>query len=270
MRCLLTGILTLVLVFALAVPASAQLAEPNAAGVSFGHVHLNVADIKVHKKLWVEHFDGVVVEKGRLTSIKFPGMLLMLTEREPTGTSEGTAMDHFGFKIPHLAEVLAAWRAAGLEVHSEFTGAEGFNNAYLWAPDGVKVELQEDMTLRVKASAYHVHFVTDQYKELLNWYVDLFSAVARARGKHETTADVPGINLSFSNSRTERVPTEGRAIDHIGFEVENLEAFCEALEARGITFDVPYRYISSLDLGLAFFTDPAGVRIELTEGLDEF
>ncbi|HIA72804.1 MAG TPA: hypothetical protein EYN99_00005, partial [Gemmatimonadetes bacterium] len=62
----------------LAVPAQAQLASPNAAGVSFAHVHLNVADIEVHKKLWVDHFEGVVVEKGPLTTVKLPGMLVVL------------------------------------------------------------------------------------------------------------------------------------------------------------------------------------------------
>ena len=125
MRFLIAGALALFLTL----PAQAQLASPNEAGVSFAHVHLNVADIEVHKKLWVDHFDGVVVEKGPLTTVKIPGMLVVLTERPPTGTSEGTVMDHFGFKVRNISEVLAAWRAAGLEVQSEFTGAEGFDNA---------------------------------------------------------------------------------------------------------------------------------------------
>ena len=42
------------------------------------------------------------------------------------------------------------------------------------------------------------------------------------------------------------------------------------LEARGITFDVSYRYIESIELAIAFFTDPSGVHIELTEGFDEY
>ena len=37
---------------AIASPVHAQLAPPNAAGVTYGHVHLNVKDIEVHKKLW--------------------------------------------------------------------------------------------------------------------------------------------------------------------------------------------------------------------------
>ena len=179
-------------------------------------------------------------------------------------------MDHFGFKVRSTAEVLAKWQAAGLEVHSTFTGAEGFDNAYLIAPDGIKIELQEDVTLPVKAEAYHVHFFTDGHIDLMSWYIDTFSAVQRARGTHPNTADVPGINLSFNGSRTERAPTQGRAIDHIGFEVENPDAFAEMLQERGIEFQLAPTYIESIELKIAFFVDPSGVRIELTEGFDEY
>ena len=50
--------------------------------------------------------------------------------------------------------------------------------------------------------------------------------------------------------------------------VEDLKAFCDMLEARGIEFFVPYRYIPIIELKIAFFTDPSGVVIELTEGFD--
>jgi len=50
--------------------------------------------------------------------------------------------------------------------------------------------------------------------------------------------------------------------------VQNLEAFCKALEAQGIKFDRPYSK-SPTGLGVAFLTDPWGTYIELTEGLDK-
>src|SRR3954462_10057666 len=101
------------LLCAMTSPAYAQLAAPNEAGVAYGHVHLNVRDIEVHKKMWAEQFGGIVVQKGPLTAIKFPGMLIALRQAEPTGGSIGTVMDHFGFKVRDLAAVLAKWRAAG-------------------------------------------------------------------------------------------------------------------------------------------------------------
>jgi catechol 2,3-dioxygenase-like lactoylglutathione lyase family enzyme len=266
MRLLLMAAVALLM----ASPAGAQLAPPNDLGVTFAHVHLNVADIEVHKRLWVEHFDGVVVEKGPLTTVKFPNMLIVLTQQAPSGPSQGTVMDHFGFKVRSSAEIVAAWRAAGLEVQSEFTGAEGFPNAYLLAPDGVRVELQEDPELSVKAIGYHVHYWTPQLEELMAWYAEAFGAEIRPRGTIQTAADVPGMNLSFQGCRTECVATQGRAIDHVGFEVDDIEAFAERLKAMGVEFQLEPRHIASIELTIAFFVDPAGVRIELTEGFDEY
>ena len=34
-----------------------------------------------------------------------------------------------------------------------------------------------------------------------------------------------------------QAPTRGRMVDRIGFEVENLEAYCKEFEAKGIKFD---------------------------------
>ncbi|HTM51465.1 MAG TPA: VOC family protein, partial [Bryobacteraceae bacterium] len=86
------------------------------------------------------------------------------------------------------------------------------------------------------------------------------------RGKFEA-ADLPGVNLTFSASEGAVSPTKGRALDHIGFEVKDLEAFCRKMEADGVKFDVPYRKIPALGLSVAFFTDPFGTYVELTEGL---
>lgn len=80
------------------------------------------------------------------------------------------------------------------------------------------------------------------------------------------------MNLSFNRVKPETsiVGTKGRVIDHIGFEVENLEAFCKQLEAKGIKLDVPYRKIPNLGIAVAFLTDPQGTYIELTEGLTAY
>ena len=266
MRILLTVFATLALV----APASAQLATPNDAGITYGHVHLNVSDMEVHKKLWVEHFDGVLVQKGPLTAIRMPNMLVALSDREPTGGSQGTVMDHFGFKVRDIAAFLAKWRAAGLPVGPEFDGAEGQKNAYVMAPDDVWVELQEDQGLQVPIAGYHIHFMTSEYEELLNWYLDVFGLEKRPRGRIETTTNVPGMNLSFGNSEDARTGTRGSSLDHIGFEIDDLEAFCRRLTNKGISFDVEYREIDSVALKIAFITDPSGVYIELTEGYDEY
>ena len=251
-------------------PAYAQLAVPTDAGLTYGHVHLNVTDMELNKQLWVEHFGGVVVEKGPLTAIRLPNFLIALTEREPTAPSRGTVMDHFGFKVRNMEKFLAKWRAAGRVVDSEFTGAEGRHNAYVTFPDGARVEMQEDQGLHVEMAGYHIHFFTPEYEGLLDWYVEVFGLEERPRGRILTTTNVPGMNMSFGDTQIEHVPSRGTAIDHIGFELDDLEAFCEQLKEKGIEFDVEYREIDSIELKIAFITDPAGTFIELTEGYDNY
>lgn len=262
--------LTIALLLAAAGSAWAQLSPLNAAGITYGHVHLNVSNVDVHKTLWVETFGGTFVQKGPLMAVKFPNMLIALTQRAPTGPSQGTVIDHFGFKVRSMPQTLGELRAAGYAVQSEFTGAEGFPNAYVLGPDGLRIEMQEDTTLTAKAIPNHVHFWTPDFVQSLDWYVETFSLTKRSRGSIKTTADAGSVNLSFQTSREPVVGTKGRVIDHIGFEVKDLAAFCKQLEAKGITFDVPFREVPAIGLKIAFFTDASGVYIELTEGYDKY
>ena len=255
---------------AMASPAYAQLAPPNKDGLTFGEMAINVRDVEANKKFWVEQFDGVVVEKAGVTAVKFPGMLLIINKAEPVGPSLGDVLDHFGFKVKDTAATSARLKAAGLDVQPPFTGAEGFPNAYATTSDGVRIELQEDKTMKENVIAYHMHFLTPDYVKLMDWYVQTFNLEPFKRGSIATTANAPGMNFSFGNARMPAVATKGRAIDHIGFEIKNLEAYCKKLEAKGIKFDVPYHTDARTGLKSAFLTDPWGTYIELTEGLDKF
>jgi hypothetical protein len=102
------------------------------------------------------------------------------------------------------------------------------------------------------------------------WYVKTFGSKPRAAATNGIIgSDLPGIGLSVSNSPAPVVGTRGRVIDHIGFEVKGLEAFVKKLEAAGIKLDRPYTPVPALGISIAFFTDPWGTYIELTEGLDK-
>ena len=115
--------------------------------------------------------------------------------------------------------------------------------------------------------AHHIHLYVpeDQVAAAKEWYASHFGGVRGERWRYQAV-DLPGININISSTPNALAPTEGRMLDHIGFEVQNLEAFCRKLEADGIEFDRPYSKLPS-GFGLAFLTDPWGTRIELTEGL---
>jgi len=253
-------------------PVNAELAPSNDAGVSMGHIHLNVRDVEAQKKFWTEQFAAVPLKREGLQGVKIPGMLILIRQQAPTGPSEGTMMDHVGLKVPNTAEVVKRCRAAGYQVQREFKGTEGFPNAYIIGPDDVKVEIQEDTAQTFPAMGYHLHFINREGDQitLMNWYAKNFSATVKKRGQHDA-ADIPGMNLTFGISRNPPTTgTKGHSIDHIGFEVKNLEAFCKNLEANGVKLDVPYRKVPAAGIAIAFLTDPFGTYVELTEGLDKF
>ena len=41
-------------------------------------------------------------------------------------------------------------------------------------------------------------------------------------------------------------------MDHIGFEIKDLEAFTKRMESMGVKFDVPFRKVPSLGISIAF------------------
>jgi catechol 2,3-dioxygenase-like lactoylglutathione lyase family enzyme len=261
----------LALAMAMMGTTQAQLPPPNAAGVTMGHVHLNVKDVEVQKKFWVDLFGATPLKREGVDGVKFPGMMILLTRKEPSAPSEGAVIDHFGFKVHNTEEILKNCRDAGFVTRPVFKGVEGFANAYIIGPDDVKIEVQQDDSLTGAPVPNHVHYLLKDVGGLRDWYVKTFGAVARKRGILET-ADISTMNLTFQAIRddTPRPATKGRSLDHVGFEVKNLEAFCKQLEANGVKFDVPYRKIPALGTAIAFLTDPMGGYIELTEGLDTF
>ena len=260
---LLTGLLP---------PASVagQLATPNITGVSFGHLHLNVADLNVHRRIWVDHFGGTWVDRDPVRAAWLPGTLIMFNERVPTGGTIGSVLDHVGFTVPDRDAFVDRWRADGFEVAQLFESEEGVRQAYLLTPDGLRIELFEDLGAMEATATHHVHVLAEDPEETLAQYAQRFGLEPRARGSIANTADVPGMNLSFSQAEEHLVSTRNRVVDHIGFEVVNLETFVARLEEQGMVFDVPYQELDGIGIAIAFYTDPAGVFVELTEGLPQY
>ncbi|HUE84545.1 MAG TPA: VOC family protein, partial [Vicinamibacterales bacterium] len=248
--------LALIATFVATSHSSAQLPLLDDNDLVYAHHHLNVPDIGEARKFWVDTLGGTPAAAGPLQMVKFPNVIIVFTERAPTGGSKGTTVNHVGFYVPSVRKMIDRVKAAGYpivtreEVPPSQTVKDGIayiestktNIAYTMLPEGTKVEFVENPSVKVPVSNHHVHFATDKIDEMQAWYVKTFGARAGMRGTFKA-ADLPGVNLTFGGTAEPVVGTRGRAIDHIGFEVKNLEAFCKQLEAQGITFDRPYTFI---------------------------
>jgi len=264
--------------------ATAQLSDANHKGVTMGHVHYFVPDVAVTASFW-ESLGGRRTTLGSSELVVFPGVAVFVSPGEDRESSEGAVVGHVAFRIASAADIEA--RGIGVEYNEQFPGV-----VYVRTPDGERVELFDDgiatnigfdpepgreteMSLRHNRPlerpivTHHMHFYVPEgeVEAARQWYVENFGAVPGIRWRYDA-ADLPGINLNFSAVPEARAPTRGRMLDHIGFEVADLEAFVGELEARGIELDMPYREMPN-GLGLAFLTDPWGTWIELTEGLGQ-
>lgn len=271
----------------------AQLAAPNASGVAMGHLHYRVRDVEANKKFWMAlggdvrsvrppSLEASAGQDRESVVLKFNDVLVVLEQGDSTGGAEGSIVNHVAFRVPDLTSV----EAAGLKVArlNGFPGVASTNT-----PEGERIELFENAATNLTFAQdagfddavakrhnrpqtapiafHHVHlYVPDgQVAAAKAWYARMFGGIPGKRSNYDAV-DLPGINLNFSAAPKPTVPTKRRMLDHIGFEVRGLAAFCKRLEAMGVTLDVPYTKGPS-GVATALLTDPWGTSIELTEGL---
>jgi catechol 2,3-dioxygenase-like lactoylglutathione lyase family enzyme len=222
--------LLMILCFAALIPARAswaQVAPGNEVGTSMGHVHFLVPDVEAAGKFWLA-MGGVQGKLGTNDVFKFPGVLILVRKGDGTTPTVGSVVGHIGFHVPDTNAAMARWKAAGLNTEAGQNPGQGF----VWTPDHLlRVEILEDKTQTVPIAFHHVHFyIADpsgsSVLEMQSWYAKMFGAKPGKRGQFDA-ADIPGANLTFTKSDTATVPTKGRMLDHIGFEIVAWKLFAK-------------------------------------------
>ena len=281
----------------------AQLQPPNGVGVTLGHFHTVVRDVAATKRFWTS-LGGSAITVDGTDVMKFPGVFIFLTKGEPSGGSYGSVVNHVGFMVPNDEEAIAKWKAEG--VTAEYLPSAYVPTVklgYAYTPDDLKIRFNRDksMTAPIGSPLIMLWVSKAAVPEVAAWYVKFFGAKqGQPINNGVSVLGIPGLRLSVVSSiedpisRTPPavglvrgappdsafmeklfktnlgVPTKGRTLDHIGFEVDNLEALCKKLEASGVKFEEPDSKSRHKSFASARFTDPWGVSVELTEGLKRF
>ena len=240
-----------------ALPAVTQNSAP---GFTFGHIHINSADPDKTIAFWTDIMGLSNWSRDSLKGVSTIGVVILITARSPSGPSAGSAIDHISFRVPDLQPFIDKLKKTPYK-----SLQPAGDRLMINGPDGVRVELAEDSSMYAALQFDQIHLYATQPNEVQAWYAKRFGA--RAGGQDQLNTNfIAGIALSIARADSVS-PSAGSAIDHIAFEVKNLESFCKKLADVGIKFDSPYEVLPQLKLSAAFLTGPSGARIELTEGL---
>src|SRR5215471_7909776 len=160
---------SLLLIAAAAVSLPAQLAAPDAAGVSLGAVYYTVPDAAAQRKIWVDIFGAKPVTVGKTEMLKIPGAFIVLTKGEPA--KGNTLINHLGIWGKDLDTTRAKLTAAGIQTAPKAQ--------FIDLPNALRLEFIDDPAGPDVPSAHHIHYFVANAQDGMNaraWYVKEFGA----------------------------------------------------------------------------------------------
>ena len=246
-----------------------------ARAADYHHVHITASSPSEGVRWYERHLDCQPVA-DRPDAADCGGVELIFVVQPTMGSTQGTGVNHIGFSYPDLTAKMAELEAVGVRGSgvrlqrfpdgSTLRDVPGlFKLGFIFDPWGTRIEMVEDQET---LGFHHIHLSATNPAETLAWYRDVLGGEeASLKGRLD--------GLRFENvwllvaEHAEGVPatTEGRAIDHVGFVVSDLDAAAVEMRGAGVTFQqepaVPENGRTAAKR--AFLVGPDNVRLAVVE-----
>jgi catechol 2,3-dioxygenase-like lactoylglutathione lyase family enzyme len=279
----------LVSLAALVCAVASGLGQPADQPLAINHYHLSVRNFDTQKKFWIDMLGGrpgaVIPPTAPGTPpfyVAFPNILVGLIQRNGVGGTHGSTVDHIGFQVGNLRATVDKVKAAGyslvtraelprrVEVKDNiaYLPGEKANVAFVMAPDDITVELIESKAAQAPVAFHHVHLVAAarDVTAMKQWYIKTFGGTDGGHGPGFESVDMPGVPHTFriSPATGPIAPTEGRVLDHFGFEAKDVQGVTKRFGTLGVAMTRPLiTFPPNVQFG--FITDPWGTLIEVSE-----
>ena len=119
---------------------------------------------------------------------------------------------------------------------------------------------------------HHVHLICKDLEGMIDFFVDALGAALIARKKFGTadgaSLDLQGTTVNLRVAREDEkmvadASQDSYGYDHLGLQVEDIDAAFQDLKKRGFTFFMEPKDLP--DLRVAFFRGPEDITIELVQ-----
>ena len=252
----------------LALPFAVSAATPH-------HIHIALSNTSEAVSWYQEHLDCDLVT-GRNDLVICGNTEIEFFLGRTVGGSAGTGVDHIGFSVPDLDAKMAELESVGVRgsgvrlirfddgaLVRDIPGL--FKIAFITDPWGTKIELVQDEDL---LGFHHIHLNSVDPSAALDWYSQVLDGERESlKGMLEGVLfnDIWLLATEYTDGRPGG--TQGRTIDHIGFEVADLDEAAARMNGLDVEFRqepmVPDNGRSSAKQ--AFILGPDGVMIAVVE-----
>lgn len=227
------------------------------------HIHLNVPDQAKGVEWYQKYFGGTTMTEAP-DRLMLGDTRLIFLKNDKGQPSTGSALDHLGFSFADVDAKMKEFEAAGIKVVTPVRDVPGlFKLGFVEDPWGTRIEVVQDTE---KLGLHHVHLRGPDPAATLAFYKDKFA------GDNAKLKDrLDGLKLSgvwLLVQRGDAVPSDGHAIDHIGFRTTNLAAKTTELRAQAVKFTTeprPLTLASGVKVNFAYLEGPAGAKVELVQ-----
>lgn len=229
--------------------------------VPYDHIHLSAPDPEKAYAWYAANLNGLDGENpGRMVFEPFTGqrplpVQLMFLKAPEAAPSEGSIIESIAFSVPDVDARLRRFEAAGARMVAP---------AAVVDPWGVTIELVDDSEYR---GLHHITLRVPDIEGSMTWFAAAFGGARTTLrgGLHALRYDRTFI--AFRQGRG--VPSQGRAIDHLGWMPPSMDALQTSLTAHGVLFTTrPSPKPNQLGHRTGYVDAPGGARIELVEHTD--
>jgi catechol 2,3-dioxygenase-like lactoylglutathione lyase family enzyme len=235
----------------------------------YDHIHVNVPDPAAAANWYEKNFGARRTTEGP-DRLMFGSTRFLFIKKADAKPSSGSALDHVGFSFADLDAKMKQLEAAGVKIVTPAREVPGlFKAAFVEDPWGTRIEVVQDPQL---LGLHHVHVQGPNTDEVFTWLLAKFGG---QRTKFKGRLDAVKYSAAGFNDmwifvqRGDAEPSEGRAIDHIGWRSTGvLTKTIDGLRAKGVTVLTEPRPLplpNGPTINFAYVAGPAGVKIEIVE-----
>jgi len=236
----------------------------------FDHIHLNEPANEA-SAWWEKNISGGRRITEAPNRIMYGAVRLMFLGAQSSGSSQGSVIEHLGFSVADIDAKMRELASINTKVIKPVKSVPGlYKTALIESPWGTRIQLVQDPEL---PGLHHVQLRLQDTEAAYAWYLDTFGGErTKIKGqvdsvKYAGTGGFTTVYILIANG--ESVPSQGRAIDHIGSRstatVNETKAMLEGKQVQLTSQPRPLTLPNGPPINFFYVAGPSGARIEIVE-----